>query len=535
MPTQTGSLDLSSQKKAHDDAAKVATNYISTDSTGLMVADGDGSETPSTATTRNVFIDSDSVEIRDGTESRASFGELTRLGKKYVPGATDNENHAELDYRSLRLFDKRGGQYFSVEDLRDNSGVAQVVDTFKGDGNETIFALSLQAINADYSVVVSDSSGGNVTKRTYEIEFSSAPVNGSTITVTYQSTDDNLKAFTFGNRQSGSNTGGLSVAEGISIEASGAYSHAEGFYSAASGECAHAEGRESQAVGPNAHAEGAFTEAIGSMSHAQNMGTIAQHACQTAIGKYNIADTSSVLIIGNGLPFRRSNALTVDFKGNVEAAGEVKAGGSTPLVPIGTILDFAAATPPTGYLVCDGSAVSRTDYAALFAVIGTTWGAGDGSTTFNLPDFRGRTAIGAGTGTASDATAHALGDMDGSETHKLTEDETPVHAHTHSMTQPAFTLPNHVHETANSMVVYNNASSVSTRMATSGSGTKISLNNALANNLNTYNPTTNPACTRSTNAAVNARVYPSGESESTVDAHNVMQPYATVTKIIRAV
>ena len=57
-------------------------------------------------------------------------------------------------------------------------------------------------------------------------------------------------------------------------------------------------------------------------------------------------------------------------------------------VPAGTVIYYAAATPPAGYLKCDGSAVSRTAYSALFAVIGTTYGAGDGSTTFQLPDLR---------------------------------------------------------------------------------------------------------------------------------------------------
>lgn len=60
-----------------------------------------------------------------------------------------------------------------------------------------------------------------------------------------------------------------------------------------------------------------------------------------------------------------------------------------PPVPTGSIMDFAATTAPTGWLVCDGSNVSRTTYTTLFAVIGITWGAGDGSTTFGLPDFRG--------------------------------------------------------------------------------------------------------------------------------------------------
>lgn len=57
--------------------------------------------------------------------------------------------------------------------------------------------------------------------------------------------------------------------------------------------------------------------------------------------------------------------------------------------PAGTVIYFAKNTPPTGYLKANGAAVSRTTYASLFAVIGTTFGAGDGSTTFNLPDLRG--------------------------------------------------------------------------------------------------------------------------------------------------
>jgi microcystin-dependent protein len=55
----------------------------------------------------------------------------------------------------------------------------------------------------------------------------------------------------------------------------------------------------------------------------------------------------------------------------------------------GSVSAFATSTVPTGWLECDGSAVSRTTYAALFAVVGTTWGTGDGSTTFNVPDLRG--------------------------------------------------------------------------------------------------------------------------------------------------
>lgn len=63
-------------------------------------------------------------------------------------------------------------------------------------------------------------------------------------------------------------------------------------------------------------------------------------------------------------------------------------------VPAGAMMSFAGGTAPEGWLLCHGQAVDRTTYAGLFASLGTTYGAGDGSTTFNLPDFRGRTPIG---------------------------------------------------------------------------------------------------------------------------------------------
>lgn len=74
------------------------------------------------------------------------------------------------------------------------------------------------------------------------------------------------------------------------------------------------------------------------------------------------------------------------------SAGKLALAGT--ILPVGCILDYIANTPPAGWLLCYGQAISRTTYADLFAVIGTTFGVGDGSTTFNLPDFRGRVGIG---------------------------------------------------------------------------------------------------------------------------------------------
>jgi len=76
-------------------------------------------------------------------------------------------------------------------------------------------------------------------------------------------------------------------------------------------------------------------------------------------------------------------------------------------MPCGAILDYAGPTPPPGWLACDGRQISRTTYSELFAAIGTAWGAGDGSTTFNLPPANGRAAIGAGTVTDANGTARS--------------------------------------------------------------------------------------------------------------------------------
>lgn len=82
----------------------------------------------------------------------------------------------------------------------------------------------------------------------------------------------------------------------------------------------------------------------------------------------------------------------------IEPGEDIVVSDMNELMPPGTVLPYAGSSAPTGFLMCDGAAVSRTTYADLFAVISTTFGAGDGSTTFNVPDLRGRFAIGVGTG-----------------------------------------------------------------------------------------------------------------------------------------
>lgn len=91
-----------------------------------------------------------------------------------------------------------------------------------------------------------------------------------------------------------------------------------------------------------------------------------------------------------GLLYLKSTGITINT-GWLDLA---TASGAEAAIPTGTLTAFAGVTAPAGWLVCDGSAISRSTYSDLFGVIGTSYGAGDGSTTFNLPDLRGRVVVG---------------------------------------------------------------------------------------------------------------------------------------------
>lgn len=93
-------------------------------------------------------------------------------------------------------------------------------------------------------------------------------------------------------------------------------------------------------------------------------------------------------------------------------------------LPIGAVVSYAGLNAPTGWLICDGRAISRTIYANLFAVIGTQYGAGDGSTTFNIPNLKGKVVVGLD---STDTDFNEIGKTSGEKTHKLTIDEMPTH------------------------------------------------------------------------------------------------------------
>jgi microcystin-dependent protein len=108
------------------------------------------------------------------------------------------------------------------------------------------------------------------------------------------------------------------------------------------------------------------------------------------------------------------------------AYSKIDFAGSNPFTPSGIIVSYGGAVAPTGWLLCQGQAVSRTTYTNLFAVLGESYGAGDGSTTFNLPNLKGKIAVGYD---STQTEFDALGETGGAKTHTLTVDEMPEHSH----------------------------------------------------------------------------------------------------------
>ena len=125
-----------------------------------------------------------------------------------------------------------------------------------------------------------------------------------------------------------------------------------------------------------------------------------------------------------------ASSLTVNgatqVNGDLTVTGTATISGGISALPVGAVVPYAAGSAPTGFLVCDGTAVSRATYSTLFGIIGETYGVGDGSSTFNLPNLEGRFPMGVD---ASNALATT-----GGGTATLSEANLPDHTHTYSKT-----------------------------------------------------------------------------------------------------
>lgn len=195
----------------------------------------------------------------------------------------------------------------------------------------------------------------------------------------------------------------------------------------------------------------------------------------------------------------------------------------TSLIPAGTMILFGGTSTPSGWFWCDGSAYSRTTYAALFAAIGTTWGVGDGSTTFNVPDLRGRAPIGVGQG--SGLTNRTLGSKIGEESHALTLAENGPHTHTgglhahtgglHTHTGGAHqhSLPSRIYDTGYT-ATYGGTGKLASTTGSTGSGGNV-------------------ATSSDGNVATSSDGAVATTSSGSGTAHNTMQPSLVVNYLIK--
>ena len=202
----------------------------------------------------------------------------------------------------------------------------------------------------------------------------------------------------------------------------------------------------------------------------------------------------------------------------------ITVGGSliTDLYPIGGMIEYGGDTAPTGWMICDGTAISRTTYANLYAVIGTKYGVGDNSTTFNIPDLRDKFSIG-----KSDS--KALGATGGSTT--IVEANLPTHTHTvgtesvtHNHDTTMYGAGGHNHNVDNGLglpIVNGSGSTSGFNVAGSNdSGHLWWVTEAVANHTHVL---TNPTESATHNHAVTG-----GGSGA-----DYLQPYVSVNKIIK--
>lgn len=190
-------------------------------------------------------------------------------------------------------------------------------------------------------------------------------------------------------------------------------------------------------------------------------------------------------------------------------------------IPTGSIQAFSVTTPPTGWLLCDGAAVSRSTYATLFSLIGTVYGTGNGSTTFNVPNLKGKVIVGLD---GSQTEFDAMAETGGEKTHVLTEGELAAHthvqdAHTHTQNSHNHTQDAHNHSVPTWLNSGGGGGTTRAYAPDGGSSSTATTGNATA---------TNQAAT-----ATNQDATATNQSTGSDTAHNNLQPYMVLEYIIK--
>ena len=192
-------------------------------------------------------------------------------------------------------------------------------------------------------------------------------------------------------------------------------------------------------------------------------------------------------------------------------------------LPPGIVVSYAGTSAPTGWLLCDGAAVSRVTYLTLFTIIGTTYGVGDGATTFNVPNLKGRVPVGHD---AAQTEFDALGKTSGAKTHTLSSSEMPVHTHTQDSHNHTQNSHNHTQD-AHSHVITELRD-----LTTGGANTNIAVTNDASSTLGTK-PTASTTATNQAATATNQATTATNQNTGGGAAHNNLQPGLAINFIVK--
>jgi len=326
------------------------------------------------------------AQISSGTIDTARIGQLSigkvnglqdQLDGKAALGAENTADYYVTDIGSTGIFISPAGQSPSASAPGNSVKIDGTgMNVYKGGTSVAFYGDEAQVGKSGSGHVSIQSTGvdlygGDGTVNLAHFGYAKGNAQSGEATAPY---------YTFGVRMNNTPIGNYSFVEGAGGNIAQAYaSHAEGHNTEAKEQAAHAEGWACHADGLYSHAEGFRTLASGEASHTSGIRTVANGAAQTVIGRDNIADATSIFIIGNGANDNESNALTVDWNGNLNIASALRAGG----YKIITAATFTKALTIAAGNVVEGTvSVAKTGYTPI-GVIGT-WSTGTGS-SFAMP------------------------------------------------------------------------------------------------------------------------------------------------------